>query len=385
MKIQNSSISMSSTHSYSSFSHVESVHIEGRAADLEGVILNLSKAAEDGSLTDAIDAHKKQQEEAAKKRQEEALKNMFQPLKTNEASGYVGTSDEYDLKLELLRQMLAMLNKGKYLDKLPGKNLNPNGVLDLRSNAKPLPLLQTGGTSIEVNSAPVMGTNGAGTVYTRVAATSGSFSEYESTTFASKGLVQTADGRSIEFDVSFGMSHACEMEFNSLEVSQYIVTDPLIINLDTDMPSISDQKFLFDLDTDGKEDEISYLGKGCGFLALDKNEDGVINDGNELFGTKSGDGFNDLAAYNEDGNLWIDENDSIFHKLKVWMKDEEGNDVLLSLKDADVGAIYLGNASTEHTLRGEEHKVNGILRKTGVYLKESTGKVGTVNHVDLAV
>ena len=230
-----------------------------------------------------------------------------------------------------------------------------------------------------------VGTSGAGTVYSKVTATSGTFREYESTTFASKGLVQTADGRSIEFDVSFGMSHACEMEFNSLSVSQYVVTDPLIINLDTDMPSITEQKFFFDLDADGKEDEISFAGEGSGFLALDKNEDGVINDGNELFGTKSGDGFADLAAYNEDGNLWIDENDSIFHKLKIWMKDEDGNDVLLSLKEADVGAIYLGNTSTEHTLRGEEHQVNGILRKTGVYLKESTGEVGTVNHVDLAV
>ncbi len=385
MKIQNSSISMSSSHSYSSFSQVESVHIEGRAASLEGVILNLSKAAENGSLTEAIEDHKKQQEEAAKKQQEAAMKRMLQPLKTNQANGHIGPSDEYDLELELLRQMLAILNKGRYLDKLPAKNLNPNGVLDLRSNAKPLPHSQTSGTAVQTNPAPVMGTTGAGTVYKRITATSGSFSEYESTTFASKGLVQTADGRSIEFDVSFGMSHACEMEFNSLEISQYVVTDPLIINLDTDMPSISEQKFFFDLDTDGKEDEISHLGKGSGFLALDKNDDGIINDGNELFGTKSGDGFKDLAAYNDDGNLWIDENDEIFHKLKVWMKDEEGNDILLSLKDADVGAIYLGNASTEHTLRGVDHQVNGILRKTGVFLKESTGAVGTVNHVDLAV
>jgi len=381
MKIQNSSISMSSSHSYSSFSNVEYVHIEGRAANLEGVILNLSKAAEDGSLTDAIEAHKKQQEEAAKKQQEAAMKRMLQPLKTNQANGQAGPSDEYNLKLETLRQilkqMLAMFDNGK--------NLNPNGILDLRSNMKPLPLSKNNGTEVHANPAPVMGTTNAGTVYTRITATSGSFSEYESTTFASKGLVQTADGRSIEFDVSFGMSHACEMEVNSLEVVQYVVTDPLIINLDTDMPSVSDQKFFFDLDTDGKEDEISYLGKGSGFLALDKNDDGIINDGNELFGTKSGDGFKDLAAYNDDGNLWIDENDEIFHKLKVWMKDEEGNDILLSLKDADVGAIYLGNASTEHALRGEEHQVNGILRKTGVFLKESTGKVGTVNHVDLAV
>ena len=37
----------------------------------------------------------------------------------------------------------------------------------------------------------------------------------------------------------------------------------------------------------------------------------------KLFGTSSGDGFKDLAEYDEDGNGWIDENDSIFNRLKV--------------------------------------------------------------------
>ena len=35
-----------------------------------------------------------------------------------------------------------------------------------------------------------------------------------------------------------------------------------MINLDTDIGSVSDQKFFFDLDTDGKEEEISFAGKG---------------------------------------------------------------------------------------------------------------------------
>ena len=144
-------------------------------------------------------------------------------------------------------------------------------------------------------------------------------------------------------------------------------------------------KFLFDLDADGKEEEVSFAGRGSGFLALDKNGDGKINDGSELFGTKSGDGFGDLAAYDEDGNGWIDEADSVFKDLKVWTKDENGKDVLMNLKDADVGAIYLGSAQTEFSLNNQAtQQTNGIIRKTGVYLKESGG-VGTVQHVDLAV
>ncbi|MBQ8547586.1 MAG: hypothetical protein IJ427_03720, partial [Lachnospiraceae bacterium] len=116
-----------------------------------------------------------------------------------------------------------------------------------------------------------------------------------------------------------------------------------------------------------------------------KNEDGTINDGSELFGTKSGDGFADLAAYDGDGNGWIDEADEVFSKLKIWTKDENGENLLLNLKEADVGAIYLGNANTQFSLNNAEtNETNAIVRKTGVFLKES-GTVGTVQHVDLVL
>ena len=71
--------------------------------------------------------------------------------------------------------------------------------------------------------------------------------------------------------------------------------------------------------------------------------------------------------------------------MKIWTKDEKGNDRLIDLKEAGVGAIYLGNASTEFSLKSDETKAtNGVIRKTGIYLKE-TGEVSTIQHVDLAV
>ena len=82
--------------------------------------------------------------------------------------------------------------------------------------------------------------------------------------------------------------------------------DPLVINLDGNIAELSDQTFLFDLDGDGEMDEISELSAKSGFLALDKNGDGTINDGTELFGTRSGNGFQDLSAYDTDHNGFID-------------------------------------------------------------------------------
>lgn len=161
------------------------------------------------------------------------------------------------------------------------------------------------------------------------------------------GSVRTKDGREINFNVNVNMSRRCEEYYKEqLNVAEFTLHDPLVINLDTDVAEVSDQTFYFDLDADGKEEEISVLN-GSGYLALDKNGDGTINDGSELFGTRNGDGFADLAQYDEDGNGWIDENDSIWSKLKIWCKDENGNDVLYKLSDKGVGAICLQNASTD--------------------------------------
>ena len=63
----------------------------------------------------------------------------------------------------------------------------------------------------------------------------------------------------------------------------------------------------------------------------------------------------------------------------------EGEKVQISLKDADVGAIYLGKADTEFSMKNDtDHATNGIVRSTGIFLKESGG-AGTVQHIDLAV
>ena len=168
-----------------------------------------------------------------------------------------------------------------------------------------------------------------------------------------------------------------------LELASFTMCDPLVINLDTDVAQLEDQTFYFDIDADGELDEISSLGAGSGYLALDKNGDGIINDGSELFGTSSGNGFADLAKYDEDGNGWIDENDAIWDKLKIWTKDENGNDVLYRLADKGVGAICLQNVSTDFTQKGASGQTLGAIRNTGVFLYEN-GNVGTVQHVDVA-
>jgi hypothetical protein len=208
-------------------------------------------------------------------------------------------------------------------------------------------------------------------------------SEYEKMEFSAKGVVKTADGKEISIDVSLLMEREMyEKETFSLRMGDPI--DPLIVNFDGNAAELTDTKFEFDLDADGTKDLISFASEGSGFLSLDKNSDGIINNGEELFGPKTGNGFEELSKYDEDGNGWIDENDTVFDELKLWTKTSDGSDVLFSLRNKDIGAIYLGNVDSEFSIKKSIDDTLGVVKNTGIFLKEHGG-AGTVQHVDLYV
>ena len=209
--------------------------------------------------------------------------------------------------------------------------------------------------------------------------------ESEKMSFSASGTIKTEDGREINFASSLSMSREFASSIDiSLKAGDPVMKDPLIVNFAGNAPSLTNSKFSFDIDNDGNNEQISFLKQGSGFLALDLNQDGVINNGSELFGTKSGDGFKDLAGFDADKNGWIDENDPIYDKLRIWTKDDAGNQKLLALGEKGIGAIYLGNVSTEFSLKNSDNDLQGQIKQTGIYLNEN-GSVGTIQHMDVSV
>lgn len=199
----------------------------------------------------------------------------------------------------------------------------------------------------------------------------------ESLQTSTKGIIKTADGREISIDVNLKLAQSfCQ----KIETQKAVFTDPLVINLEGRLPELEDTKFSFDIDSDGESEQISRLSKGSGFLALDKNGNGKIDDGSELFGTKSGNGFADLSAYDSDKNGWIDESDDVFDKLRIWTDSEEGSK-LIALGEAGVGAIYLGSSEAGYMYKNQDGKTLGALRESGMFLFES-GKTGTISQID---
>lgn len=210
-----------------------------------------------------------------------------------------------------------------------------------------------------------------------------------SMSFATTAQVKTSDGRLIDIDLQLNMSQSLyekfdfESVFSDTVVKQAVMKDPLVVNFDIPSAMLKNTKFEFDIDVDGSADSISKLGSGSGFLSYDINGDGMINDGAELFGAKTGNGFAELANHDQDGNNWIDENDEIFAKLKVWVVNDDGTHTLFGLAEMNIGAIYLGNVETDYAL-GDLSDPDGMIRRTGFFLYED-GRAGTIQHVDLKV
>ena len=197
------------------------------------------------------------------------------------------------------------------------------------------------------------------------------------------GQVLLNDGRSINFKLLTTHSAQTEVTAESkASLSVAMMQDPLVINFGADSVTLKDQVFEFDMQAEGERQHFAQLGTGSGFLVFDENQDGQVNDGSELFGAKGGEAFSDLAAFDADGNGWIDEADPVFQQLKLWT-DQSDQTNLVSLASKGVGAIYLGNAAQEEDLMGPQGEKLGHIKSAGIILMEN-GAVRTAQAIDLA-
>lgn len=206
--------------------------------------------------------------------------------------------------------------------------------------------------------------------------------------FSASVKIQTPN-KSFDMDLKISFSK----EFYESRSTQIVIgdksfIDPLVINYDEDVnpfENISNLHFEFDLDSDGITEMIPQLKLGAGFLALDKNENAIIDNGSELFGPNTNNGFAELAQYDEDKNNWIDEKDAVFNKLKVWSFDENGNASLVSLIDRNVGAIYLGDVQSGFKYQSAINQTQAVQKSNGIFVKEDGSGLGVVNSIDIVV
>lgn len=288
----------------------------------------------------------------------------------SQASG-LSTSAEADRQAQLLLRLEALI--ARLLEFISGHRDSP--LTDLRE------VLQTNGENLP---------DSASSRPQRVVEmewqqqVTESIREHERTDFTSTGTIRTADGRSLDFRLDLTMCRDFACEKKSASSDKIVLRDPLVINFDGKAAELSGQHFAFDLDADGTAELIKGLGSSSAYLAIDSNADGRINDGSELFGTCSGNGFADLAKLDDDGNHWLDEADAAFDTLRLWQRDASGQDNLGTLRDRGIGALYLGSTETPFALTDTDNRLLGQIRASGFYLRED-GRAGSLQQVDLAV
>jgi hypothetical protein len=209
--------------------------------------------------------------------------------------------------------------------------------------------------------------------------------EKEETNFHAGGVVKTADGKEILFAVDLQMSRGFVQSTDvSLRAGDATLVDPLVINFSGTAAQPTDQTFAFDLDADGQEEKVPLVAGGSGVFVFDRNQDGKVNDGTELFGPSMGDAFAELSPYDQNGDRWIDESDAIFRNLFVWTRAADNQDSLQSLKDAGVGALSLASIDSPFALKDSQNQLRGQIVRTGVFLREDGG-AGTLQQLNAVV
>ncbi|MDF7797800.1 hypothetical protein P4A91_25295, partial [Pseudomonas syringae] len=170
--------------------------------------------------------------------------------------------------------------------------------------------------------------------------------------------------------------------------------DPLVLDLDGDgIETVSNTVgVVFDFDGDGKKSGTGWVNADDGVVVLDRDGNGSITDGSEMFGVdtvlrsglKARNGFEALADLDSNKNGRFDNADEQFKNVRVWQDlNQDGVSQASELKTLE----YLGVASIN--VAGKDHGVvnnENVISNLGSYTlvdtvsgEETTGIVGTID------
>ncbi len=169
--------------------------------------------------------------------------------------------------------------------------------------------------------------------------------------------------------------------------------DPIILDLDGDRLETVGlaSNVYFDHDGDGVLTRTGGAGKDDALLVWDRNANGSIDTGAELFGdftplpngTLAPNGFAALAALDANGDGILDASDPAFAELKLWRDTSQdgqtGEGELISLSDAGIVSLNLA-----HTLKNQNLANGNQLTREGAFTR-ADGSTGGVGEFKLAI
>jgi hypothetical protein len=188
------------------------------------------------------------------------------------------------------------------------------------------------------------------------------------------------NGKQLSLDYSFYLASE-KIKYNTFETTAAALKDPLIIQFgDQSIGEISGQE-KFDINQDNKIDSLPIFSGDVGYLVYDKNANSKADNGSELFGPTSGNGFHELAQLDENNNGFLDKEDSAYQQLYLWQPDKN---TWLSLADAGIEAISTDVIATPYTFYDKDDEVQAQMRNSSFAISDS-GRGFGVHQVDVKI
>lgn len=174
--------------------------------------------------------------------------------------------------------------------------------------------------------------------------------------------------------------------------------DPLVIDKDGDgieLLNVSEHDIFFDMDNDGLAEKTGWVSGDDALLAVDINNNGIIDNITELFGDADTEGFAELATFDSNGDGLIDAQDANFSNILVW-QDANENGVtdageLTTLSANSITALAVGYTETSrfeegNQIIGEGHYViNGSSQALAevLFLQETESSIPADNSIEI--
>jgi len=183
-----------------------------------------------------------------------------------------------------------------------------------------------------------------------------------------------------QFEFTYERVAYLRIEQSEIQVEE---AEPLVIDLNGNGIELTDVRrgegVSFDITGDGKTEQVSWVSPDDGLLVYDRNGNGVIDSGKELFGDQHGaaDGFEELAKFDSDKNGTIDTKDSVFSSLRIWQDRNQNGyseaNELKSLDDYGIETIDLEEDNSKEVIAG--NRVEGY---SEYHTAQSSGRIGEV-------
>ena len=164
--------------------------------------------------------------------------------------------------------------------------------------------------------------------------------------------------------------------------------DPLILDLDGDgTETISvDAGAYFDHDANGFAEQTAWAGADDGLLVMDRNGDGTIDNGKEVFGnetilsngSKASNGFEALKELDDNKDNKIDINDSAFSKLRIW-KDTNSDGISTQDELHTMDELGIKSLNTTYTVTNITDPSGNIQTQAATYEKLD-GSIGLMGN-----